>query len=83
MTHIAKLRDKRSTAERHNKDNCSSAGENSLHKALIFSASWTSFSQNGEVSTKPGRHLSEEPIVIVEDVGMEQRLRYSAAVIRD
>jgi hypothetical protein len=30
-----------------------------------------------------GRDFSRCPIVIVEDVGMEQRLRYSAAVIRD
>jgi hypothetical protein len=41
------------------------------------------FLPKGEAFTKPGRHHSEEPIVIVEDVGMEQRLRYSAAVIRD
>jgi hypothetical protein len=41
------------------------------------------FLPTSEVSTKPGQHHSEEPMVIVEDVGMEQRLRYSAAVIRD
>ena len=41
------------------------------------------FLPKGEVSTKPGQHHSEESKVIVEDVGMEQRLRYSAAVIRD